>query len=140
MTARINKVAQQLDQLEADAMLVTNEINVGYLSGFTGDSSYLLIQPQRTTILSDGRYQTQIAQECSDICLDVRACQTAILVQPVRQSIAGHDYSDIAQGITVTLSIGLTDRLDVPDHEKMVTDADRRLYRAKREGRNRVVA
>ena len=38
MTERIERIAAQLDELEADAMLVTNEINVGYLSGFTGDS------------------------------------------------------------------------------------------------------
>ncbi len=53
-------------------MLVTDEKNVRYLSGFTGDSSYLLVQPSGTTILSDGRYETQIASECGSLARVIR--------------------------------------------------------------------
>ena len=69
---RIQRLSQQLDQLDADAMLITNEINVRYLSGFTGDSSYLLVQRDKTTILSDRRYETQIASECPTVVAAVR--------------------------------------------------------------------
>ncbi|QDT12418.1 M24 family metallopeptidase [Planctomycetes bacterium K23_9] len=72
MTKRIEKVVSQLEGLQADAMLVTNEINVSYLSGFSGDSSYLLITPNETTIISDGRYETQIADECPDLKTTIR--------------------------------------------------------------------
>ena len=61
MTPRLKKLTDKLSDLDADAMLVTDEINVGYLSGFTGDSSYLFVQPNNVTIISDGRYKTQIA-------------------------------------------------------------------------------
>ena len=53
-------------------MLVTDEINVRYLSGFTGDSSYLLVQRGNAMILSDGRYETQIAEQCPTLAVAIR--------------------------------------------------------------------
>ncbi len=38
--------------------------NVRYLTGFTGDSSVLLVSVDRDVLVSDGRFTTQIAQEC----------------------------------------------------------------------------
>lgn len=55
-----------------DAMLVTDETNVRYLSGFSGDSSYLLLGEHRQFILSDSRYDTQIGAECPDLELVTR--------------------------------------------------------------------
>ena len=69
---RIRTLTASLDDLGIDAMLVTDEENVSYLSGFTGDSSYLLVQPGGTTILSDGRYETQIASECGSLQAIIR--------------------------------------------------------------------
>ncbi len=64
---RLSRLITAFDDLGVDAMLVTNEINVRYLSGFTGDSSYLLVTPAHTTILSDGRYEAQIASQCAGL-------------------------------------------------------------------------
>ena len=69
---RLRTLTNSLDDLEVDAMLVTDETNVRYLSGFTGDSSYLLVHPSGTTILSDGRYETQIASECGSLASVIR--------------------------------------------------------------------
>ncbi len=95
MTDRIKKIAAKLDAFEADAMLVTDEINVGYLSGFTGDSSYLLIQPKRTSILTDGRYETQIAQECPSLSPAVRTSSKTML-QLVQEVLTGSGAKRIA--------------------------------------------
>lgn len=76
---RVFRVAQQLDSLGVEAMLVTDQANVRYLSGFTGDSTAILIQPSRLTILSDGRYETQLGDECPGIATRIR---------PPSQSIA----------------------------------------------------
>ena len=69
---RLRAVVDSLSDLEVDAFLVTNETNVRYLSGFTGDSSYLLVTAGRSTILSDGRFETQIAIDCPDLASAVR--------------------------------------------------------------------
>jgi Xaa-Pro aminopeptidase len=69
---RLRAMNASLVNLGADALLVTNETNVRYLSGFTGDSSYLLVTTDQTTILSDGRFDTQIAIDCPDLAAEIR--------------------------------------------------------------------
>ncbi len=69
---RIRTLTDRLDSLQVDAMLVTDEINVRYLSGFSGDSSYLIVRKNEAMILSDGRYETQIAQQCPSLTTAIR--------------------------------------------------------------------
>ena len=73
LPVRLQRLTQALDTMDLDAMLVTDEINVRYLSGFTGDSSYLLVTPTETTILSDGRYEAQIAAQCQGLGSRIRS-------------------------------------------------------------------
>jgi Xaa-Pro aminopeptidase len=55
-----------------DGLLVVSVSNVGYLTGFTGDASALLLTRDRTLMISDGRYTTQLAQECPDLEVHIR--------------------------------------------------------------------
>jgi Xaa-Pro aminopeptidase len=62
---------------ELDAMLVTDLINVRYLSGFTGSNAALLVfADNRAPVLAtDGRYRTQAAQQAPDLEVAIeRAC------------------------------------------------------------------
>jgi Xaa-Pro aminopeptidase len=54
------------------SLLVTDELNVTYLTGFTGDSSYLLISGDRELLITDGRYTQQLSEECPGLELAVR--------------------------------------------------------------------
>src|SRR5262245_41519379 len=63
---------RQLAKLDVDALLLTSPINVRYLTGFTGDSSYLLLGRERTLLVSDGRYTQQIAEECPGLDAVIR--------------------------------------------------------------------
>jgi Xaa-Pro aminopeptidase len=56
----------------ADALLVTNFTNVTYLTGFTGDDSYLVVGAKETILVSDPRYTTQLEEECPDITVSIR--------------------------------------------------------------------
>jgi len=69
---RRDKIRRKLRQQKADALLVTNFTNVSYLTGFSGDDSYLLITPKRDIMLSDERYTTQLEEECSDLEFEIR--------------------------------------------------------------------
>ena len=91
---RIGPLTRRLGELQIDAMLVTDETNVGYLSGFSGDSSYLLIEPSRATILTDGRYQTQISEECPNLRHAVRPPGQA-MIDLVEEIVAGTDLRRI---------------------------------------------
>jgi Xaa-Pro aminopeptidase len=57
---------------EADALLVTNFINVTYLTDFTGDDSYLLVTLDGEVLVSDPRYTTQLEEECPGLALEIR--------------------------------------------------------------------
>lgn len=55
-----------------EALLVTDERNVTYLTGFSGDSSYLLVTRQHELLLSDRRYSQQLEEECAGLALAIR--------------------------------------------------------------------
>ena len=46
IAARRDKLRKSFRQAGVDALLVTNFTNVTYLTGFTGDDSYLLVRPR----------------------------------------------------------------------------------------------
>ncbi len=50
-----------------DAILITNPINVRYLSGFRGNDSVLLVRSSGAVLLSDARFTLQIEEECSGL-------------------------------------------------------------------------
>ncbi len=56
----------------AAAILVTNQVNVRYLTGFTGSSGWLLLTKDEEILISDFRYITQIAEECGDLKVEIR--------------------------------------------------------------------
>ncbi len=106
-----------LDDHEIDALLVTDEINVRYASGFTGDSSFLLVTPDSTTMLSDGRYTTQLQQECPSIDHAIRMPSKPMMVLLSEQLAALGDVRVGFEAQSVT----------VATHQSMqaiVTDAD----------------
>ncbi len=69
---RISRLRDWLSTSDVAGVLVTDEMNVRYLTGFTGDSTYLLVTPTSALILSDRRYETQLAQQCPDLAALVR--------------------------------------------------------------------
>jgi len=71
-TQRRQKIRRKLPKQNVDALLITNFTNVAYLTGFTGDDSYLLVTKDRDYVVSDERYTTQLGEECSDVELCIR--------------------------------------------------------------------
>jgi Xaa-Pro aminopeptidase len=55
-----------------NGLLVTNPVNVTYLTGFSGDASYLALTGTRTVLISDGRFSEQIAEECPGLEVTIR--------------------------------------------------------------------
>jgi Xaa-Pro aminopeptidase len=84
---RRERLRRLLRKTHADAMLVTNFTNVRYLTGFTGDDSYLLVSSESDLLISDPRYEQQIDEECpglptlirkpSELLLDVTCREIA---------------------------------------------------------------
>lgn len=76
---RRERLKRLIKKAGADALLVTNVTNVAYLTGFTGDSSYLLLSDDRELIFSDGRYADQLPAECPGIELEIRGPGTTMV-------------------------------------------------------------
>ncbi len=70
--SRRKKLRALVRSAEADALLVTNFKNVTYLTGFTGDDSYLMITLDGEVLVSDPRYTTQLEEECLGLALEIR--------------------------------------------------------------------
>src|SRR5438874_6255272 len=77
--ARRKKLCALIHEAKADALLVTNFTNVTYLTGFTGDDSYLLLGRRDTIVVSDSRYETQLQEECPDLKAHIRIQGTKML-------------------------------------------------------------
>jgi Xaa-Pro aminopeptidase len=56
----------------AEGILITSPVNVRYLTGFTGDSSYLLLTAKNVILVSDARFEQQIVEEVKDIEVVIR--------------------------------------------------------------------
>ena len=65
MEARIARLRALLSENLVDALLVTKEENVHYFSGFRGDSTALLVTPERLLLVTDSRYTEQAAVQAA---------------------------------------------------------------------------
>jgi len=70
--ARRKRLARRFKAEGIDGLLVTDECNVRYLSGFTGEDSALLVGPAKAFLLTDRRFDEQAAQETEGVEIRVR--------------------------------------------------------------------
>lgn len=115
---------------ELDALLVVDQLNVRYLSGFTGTNSALLVHAAdeaRTLLCTDGRYRTQSEQQVPDLERVIeRACPEALLAHaaagPVGYGKTGYESHHVtveqldlltaaAQGLTLHRAPGMVEAL-----------------------------
>jgi diguanylate cyclase (GGDEF)-like protein len=63
-------------------------------------------------------------------------------LEQIRQAVRAHPWTELTDGLPVTVSIGVasTAGLNDPSPAELLGCADAHLYRAKRQGRNRVVS
>ena len=60
---RLGRLRDRLDDAGCQALLVTELANIRYLSGFTGSAALLLVLPDETLFVSDGRYGEQASAQ-----------------------------------------------------------------------------
>jgi two-component system, cell cycle response regulator len=67
--------------------------------------------------------------------------EAACALEEVRQAISAHPWSEVADGLAVTVSVGVASSVGVADPapSELLGRADAHLYRAKSNGRDRVV-
>jgi Xaa-Pro aminopeptidase len=60
---RADRLADLLPEAGVDALLVTNLVNVRYLTGFTGSNGFAVVGPDLRRFVTDFRYVTQAAEQ-----------------------------------------------------------------------------
>jgi len=70
--SRISRLVRKIHRAKLASMLVTDPVNVSYLSGFTGDDSWLVVGQGRPCLLTDFRYAEQAERECPGVELVIR--------------------------------------------------------------------
>ncbi|WP_026256140.1 Xaa-Pro peptidase family protein [Mycobacterium sp. 155] len=77
ISQRRDRLRRRLEAADLPALLVTDLVNVRYLSGFTGSNAALLVRVDDETpvLATDGRYRTQAAHQSPDAEVIIeRAC------------------------------------------------------------------
>jgi Xaa-Pro aminopeptidase len=69
---RRDNVRHSLIEEGLDAVLITQPLNVTYLTGFTGESSFLVLACDRAVLVSDQRFTEQILEECPGLDAAIR--------------------------------------------------------------------
>ena len=96
---RRDRLRRKFRKAGIESLLVTNFTNVTYLTGFTGDDSYLLVRSDGDLLVSDSRFTVQLQEECPD--LDVK-------IRPRTQGIAQASIKAVEQAKIATLGVEST--------------------------------
>jgi diguanylate cyclase (GGDEF)-like protein len=89
----------------------------------------------RTTDIA-GRYG---GDEFTLLLTDTDLEGATMLAERLREAVSLHPWSELAESLAVTLSVGVTQFQSDQDVHALISAADSRLYEAKRAGRNQVM-
>jgi Xaa-Pro aminopeptidase len=73
--ARRSRLISLIKKQGIDLLVVSSRPNVTYLTGFTGEDTWLVIGPQQTLLVSDSRFETELSQQCPDIEAAIRTAR-----------------------------------------------------------------
>jgi len=69
---RIAAAREEMGGKDLPAYLLTNQMDYHYFTGFTGEDSAVLLTPKRVVLISDGRFEEAIRQECPWVSVVMR--------------------------------------------------------------------
>ncbi|MGH2751195.1 MAG: aminopeptidase P family N-terminal domain-containing protein [Actinomycetota bacterium] len=109
---RVAGVQAKLEQLQAEALLITNLTNVRYLTGFSGSNGQLLITSGGARFMTDGRYRARAAELAKSADVSVYADRPTDVLGPALEVHEAPRFSRIsddmlATGMVVTNEPGL---------------------------------
>jgi Xaa-Pro aminopeptidase len=107
---RADRLAKLVSEEGLERLLVTNLVNVRYLTGFTGSNGALLLpaQPGRPDVLcTDGRYTTQAGSQAPDVELLIERASApalAALVATAGVRRLGYESHDVTVDLAAVLA------------------------------------
>lgn len=117
MTARLNKLRALLKAKHLNALLVSHQSNIRYLTGFLAEESWLLVTLKKATYITDFRYMLEAKAGLKGIALKQysRSAYTSVaeLVKEDRISRLGFEdqHTSVAQYHALQKALGRTPQL-----------------------------
>lgn len=94
LKARHRRLGRAIKQADAEALLVTNPNDIRYLTGFSGEDSYALVTGKDFTILSDSRFEEELAPLASWAHLVIRRNES--MAQATAEAVSGSAVKTVA--------------------------------------------
>jgi len=135
---RRRAVVRRAQAEKVDALVVTRPEDVGYLCGFTGGDSYLVVGGAWACLITDGRYAEQAQRECGDVEFRVRSGALPAALGEVLKGRRVRRVGIQAEHVTVQLHKTLSERL-APKRIKPLTGLTARLREVKDPAEVRVI-
>ncbi len=88
MNDRLDRCRRLLDALRIDGILVTDPVDVRYLSGFRGDDATLVVGHGAALLCTDSRFWVQVHEEVADFALS-KVTSEPLLAHSVREAAQG---------------------------------------------------
>lgn len=132
---RIAKARSIIEEYEVDALLLYGKTNVRYVSGFTGDSTQLLITEGGAYLFTDGRYDEQSHRDCPGFTIMITNYAQRIpticeCVEKAKVRVLGMDLEDMTGALlnayedAVDEEVEFTDISQLIAEKRMIKDAD----------------
>lgn len=64
--SRLDRLRGEMTRREISALALSNPINVGYVSGFTGSTALAVVTPAQAVFIADSRYNLQAESQCPE--------------------------------------------------------------------------
>lgn len=93
--SRIDRLLAIMAEQGLDSLFLNNVQNIRYISGYTGEDSYILISPKGRWFITDYRYSEQAEEECQDFEVICRNRQTTSLGQCVNNLLKDNDIKQM---------------------------------------------
>jgi Xaa-Pro aminopeptidase len=109
---RRGKLLRAMKKADLPAMLITNPVNVSYLTGFTGEDSYLYLSAKEAIVLSDARFEEQLQTECPGLKCEIRHPPVKMLelLEKVLKAVKANKVGIEAAAITLDFHLKLADK------------------------------
>jgi Xaa-Pro aminopeptidase len=112
---RRQQLRKRLRSRNVDALLVQAERNVSWLTGFTGDSTWLIVTQDSEVLLSDFRFTTQLEEECPGVPTLIRSSNMRV-ADALKQVVTERHIERLGiEGHVITCELAETLKSSLPD-------------------------
>lgn len=97
-TARLDRLRATLVEAGCQALVVTKPQNIRWLTGFTGSAGTVIVTAETLTVITDDRYETQVAQQLDRADVAATVVIDRYLAEPVADTIGTRDRVGLEAG------------------------------------------